>query len=168
MNDRIDPSGGLFTVDCECGTTFVVEDIVCPSCHKMKGTLKLHIPKFLTRVYTFSEEDQDDDALDVIFDVFWNLHNKFDIMNDILGQLDFNKLNENLMVGLMTQTFKYAQQVPNHKILCDKSEARMREQGADDKLIHDLVDPYRVDAEKYWKDMEAFGAPEWLTGPKPQ
>jgi hypothetical protein len=168
MSEKVDPGFGLFTITCRCGTTFPVEDIVCPTCQQMSGELKLDIAQFLDRTYRLSEEGRDDRALDVIFDVFWNLHDHFDVMNDILGQLDFNRLNSSLMVGLMVQTFKYAKQVPNHRMLCDKSEACMRERGADDKKIAGLVEPYRADADEFWQEMEQLGAPQWLTGPKPQ
>jgi hypothetical protein len=104
--------------------------------------------------------------MDVVFDVYWNLYDKFDIMNNILAKADVSKLDGGLLVGFMTQTFKYIKQVPNHVPFCDRAAARMKEMGYDDKRIHDLVDRYR-ETGNYWESMKAYGAPEWLSGPKP-
>lgn len=163
-----DPSQGLFTVVCECQTIFPAEAGICPSCQQTKGKLQLNIPKFLDRVYSLIEDENKSNAraLDVVFDVFWNLHARYDIMNDILGQVDINRLNETLMVGFLVQTFKYIDQVPNHLVFCDHAEARMRELGVSEKDIQELVGNYRETGD-YWKNMKALGAPEWLTGPKP-
>ncbi len=163
------PSDGLFTVACDnCKNVFPAEDGKC-SCGAVKGELKLDIPQFLNRVYSLVEDESKPNAagLDVVFDVFWQLYNKWDIMNDIMGQVDVNRLNETLMVGFMVQTFKYIKVVPNHLTFCDKAAVRMKELGLDDKRIHDLVDRYRETGD-YWESMKAYGAPEWLSGPKPE
>lgn len=167
MFDKKDPAAGLFTVDCECGTTFVVEDIVCPSCKRMKGKLKLNIEEMLNRVYDLYIQDKDDRAMDVIFDVFWNLYNNFDIMNDILTKVDLTKIDEGLMLGFMTNTFKYSNQVSAYTEFCARVIARMRKIGRSEKDIHAMTQGL-FDATDFWKDMDALGAPEWLTGPRPQ
>jgi hypothetical protein len=102
-----------------------------------------------------------------VFDVFWNLHAKWDVMNEILTKVDVTKLNESLMVGFMVQTFKYIKQVPAHLEFCDRVAVRLKEIGLSDKEIADLVDNYRETGD-YWESMKAYGAPEWLSGPKPE
>lgn len=167
--EKDEPSAGLFTVECDsCKTAFPAENRKC-SCGAVKGELKLNVPLFLERVYSRVEDEDSPNAagLDIVFDVFWNLYDKWDIMNDIMGQADVNRLNETLMVGFMVQTFKYIAKVPNHLTFCDKAAVRMKELGLDDKRIHDLVDRYR-DTGDYWKNMKTYGAPTWLTGPKPE
>lgn len=169
VEETDDPSAGLFTVECDgCKTIFPAENRKC-SCGAVKGELRLDVPKFLERVYSLVEDESKSNAraLDVVFDVFFNLYDKWDIMNDIMGQADVKRLNESLMVGFMVQTFKYIKRVPNHLTFCDKSAVRMKELGLDDKRIHDLVDRYRETGD-YWKNMSSLGAPSWLTGPKPE
>ena len=169
VEEKKDPSAGLFTVECDgCKTVFPAENMKC-SCGATKGELRLDVPVFLARVYSLVEdEDKPNSAgLDIVFDVFWNLYSKWDIMNDIMSQVDVNRLNETLMVGFMVQTFKYIKKVPAHLGFCDRAAVRMKELGLDDKRIHDLVDRYR-DTGDYWKNMESLGAPTWLTGPKPE
>lgn len=160
------PSDGLFTVLCECGVEFPAENNQC-SCGKHIGELKLNIDEMLNKIYLLSEKNEADDALDIVFDVYWNLHNMFPIMNDILSKIDISKLNGSILVGFMAQTFKYIDQVPNHLPFCDRAAARMTEMGYDDQRIHNLVDPYRKTG-TYWQDMKTLGAPEWLSGPKPK
>lgn len=165
--EKDDPSAGLFTVECDgCKTIFPAENRKC-SCGATKGQLKLDVPLFLERVYSCVEDEDSPnaDGLDIVFDVFWNLYDKWDIMNDIMGQADVNRLNETLLVGFMVQTFKYIKQVPNHLIFLDKAVVRMRELGVEEKRIKELVDRYR-DTGDYWKNMA--GVPSWLSGPRPE
>jgi len=165
--DKEDASGGLFTVTCEaCKNVYPAEDRKC-SCGLSKGELKLDIDKMLNRIYEQAASGAKRDGIDVIFDVFWNLHAKWDIMNEILTKADVSKLNESLMVAFMVQTFKYIKQVPAHLEFCDRSAARMKELGLTDEEIEDLVGNYRETGD-YWESMKAYGAPEWLSGPKPE
>lgn len=165
--DNESPSDGLFTVTCEaCKNVFPAEDRKC-SCGLSKGELKLDIDKMLNRIYEQVANDAKRDGVDVVFDVFWNLYAKWDVMNEILTKADVSKLNENLMVAFMVQTFKYIKEVPAHLDFCDRSEIRMKELGLTDKEIKDLVGNYR-ETGNYWESMKAYGAPEWLSGPKPE
>lgn len=165
--EKDDPSAGLFTVTCDsCQTVFPAENRKC-SCGLSKGPLKLDIDKMLNRIYEQVASGDKRDGIDVVFDVFWNLHDKWDVMNEILNKADVSKLNESLMVGFMVQTFKYIKQVPAHLDFCDRSAARMKELGLSDKEIEDLVGNYRETGD-YWENMKAYGAPTWLTGPKPE
>lgn len=160
------PSDGLFTVICEaCKNVFPAEDRKC-SCGLSKGELKLDIDKMLSRIYEKQASGKKADGIDVVFDVFWQLHAKFDLMNEILTKVDVSKLEGGVLVSFMVQTFKYIKQVPAHLDFCDRAAARMKEMGYDDKRIHDLVDRYRETGD-YWENMKAYGAPEWLSGPKP-
>ncbi len=161
------PSDGLFVVVCDnCKTSFPAEAGKC-SCGTVKGELKLDIDKMLNRVYDLHAEGKHAHAMDVVFDVYWNLYNKWDIMNEILTKADVSKLDGGLLVGFMVQTFKYIKKVPAHLDFCDRAAARMKEMGYDDKRIHDLVDRYRETGD-YWESMATYGAPEWLSGPKPE
>lgn len=165
--EREDPSAGLFTVTCEaCKNVFPAEDRKC-SCGLSKGELKLDIDKMLNRIYEKCASGKRADGLDTVFDVFWNLHAKWDLMNEILTKADVTKLNESLMVGFMVQTFKYIKQVPAHLEFCDRAEAQMRVLGKSEEEIEDLVGNYRETGD-YWESMKAYGAPEWLSGPKPE
>lgn len=167
MSEREDPSAGLFTVTCDgCQKIFAAEDGKC-SCGLVKGKLQIDIDKMLNRIYDLHAVDKDSHALDVVFDVFWQLHTKFDIMSEILSKVDLTKIDEGIMVGFMVQTFKYSKQVTSHVEFCHKVAARMREIGRSEEDIHDLVDNY-LDVGDYWESMKAYGAPEWLSGPKPE
>ncbi len=159
-------SDGLFTVTCDvCRGLFPAENGAC-ECGVNKGELNLDIDKMLNRVYELVAANKIDPAIDIVFDVFWQLYNKFDIMNNILDKVNMSKLDSNLLVAFLTQTFKYAEQISNHNIFCDKAANRLREMGYDEDKIHRLVDDFRS-AGNYWNNMSALGAPESLTGPKP-
>lgn len=160
----MEPSDGLFTVKCECGIEFPAEAGEC-SCGKKKGELKLDIDQFLNRVYE-TQEKKLDEAMDLVFEVFWQLYDKFDIMNDILARADVSKLNSTMMVGFLSQTFRYDMHVPNHVNFCQRVEDRLRELGEPETRVSSLLKGLRGSG-KYWEDMKVLGAPGWLTGPKP-
>ena len=157
-------SDGLFTVKCDCGIEFPAEAGTCP-CGKKKGDLQLDIDQFLDRVYKTIEKN-DHEAMDLVFDVFWQLYDKFNIMNDILAKVDVSKLNPTLMVGFLSQTFRYDMHIPNHEKFCQRVEFRLRELGEPEKRITSLLQGLRGSG-KYWEHMNSLGAPAWLTGPKP-
>lgn len=158
----------FFVLDCECGVGYTpIDSDKCPVCDERKvKDIYLNVDGFLERVYLRVSEDKDDVALDIVFGVFWNLWDKFQIHNEILTKADVNRLSEVLMVGLMTQTFKYIKQVPAHLDFCDRSAKRMAELGMDEKRIHDLVDRYRETGD-YWKNMKVLGATGIMWGPRP-
>jgi len=160
------PSDGLFTVDCKlCHNLFPAENKLC-ECGSSKGELHLDIDKMLNRVYELNASNKIDDSIDVVFDVFWQLYNKFEIMNSILGKADVSKLDSNLIVAFLVQTFKYIEHVPNHLPFCDKAETRLLELGFTEGSAKKLLLTYR-DTGSYWINMDRYGAPEFLTGPKP-
>lgn len=159
-----DPEG-LFTVACKCGVEFPAEDGKC-SCGLSQGELKLNVDLMLDKIYRFHQADQDPRAIDVIFNTFWHLYKKFDLMNEILTKVDVDKLDEGLMVSLMVQTFRYAKQIPAHALFCNRVVVKLKEIGIPDEEVYELVANYRSTGD-YWDNMRALGAPEWLTGPKP-
>lgn len=166
-SDYGDPSGGLFTVECSaCKTIFPAENGKC-SCGEMKGELKLDIDSMLNKVYDLHAKDEDSRAMDVIFDTFWQLYDKYDIMSDILAKTDVSKVDGGLLVGFMVQTFKYIKKVPAHLDFCDRAAARMKDLGYDDKRIHDLVDRYRETGD-YWDNMRALGVQGGFLGGPPE
>ena len=147
------PSDGLFTVDCNsCHKLFMAENRYC-ECGSVKGELRLDIDKMLNRVYELTAVNKIDSAIDVVFDVFWQLHDKFEIMNSILEKTDVSKLDSNLIVGFLVQTFKYIEQIPNHLPFCDKAEARLLELGFSELAAKKLLLTYR-DTGSYWINME--------------
>lgn len=158
---------GLFTVVCKCGQIFAAEVGQCV-CGKKTGDLKLNIPEMLNRVYNSDEEsDTTDDAISLVIEVFWNLFDCYDIMNDVLLQADVSKLNKSLLVTFMAQTFKYSEQVPAHTEFCNRVIVRMRELGSTEEQIKRSTSGL-LGAGKYWEDMKMFGAPTWLSGPNPE
>jgi len=160
----------LFKLTCECETIYDPESNVdCPNCHKAHmchKELTLDIDKFLSIIYELNSDNKPDAAMDLIFDVYFNLHDRFDIMNIIVEKIDVKKINLSLMIGFLVQTFKYIKQVPAHSLLCDRVAHRALEIGEPEERIHKLVDKYRTTG-NYWEDMKMFGAPEIITGPKP-
>lgn len=168
MSDTKDhPSDSLFTVVCDgCKNVFPAEDGKC-SCGNVKGELKLDIDKMLNRVYDLHANGKHADAMDVVFDTFWQLYDKFDLMSEILAKVDASKLDGGLLVGFMVQTFKYVKKIPAHSDFCDRAAARMKDMGYDDNRIHDLVDRYR-ETGSYWDDMKALGVQGGFMGGPPE
>lgn len=161
------PADGLFTVNCSnCCKLYPAENRICV-CGDNKGELNLDIDKMLNKVYELTALNKIDRAIDIVLDVFWDLYNKFDIMNNILKQTDVSKLNAEVLVSFLTQTFKYAEQVPEHNLFCDRVANRLRETGYTEDKIHRLVDDFR-DVGNYWENMDKLQAPAWLSGPKPK
>ena len=93
MSNIAELTEGLFTVICDsCGITFKAENLKC-SCGLSKGTLNLNIDEMLSRIYALHASDNIDDAADIIFEVYYHLHDKFHIMNNILEKVDESKLD---------------------------------------------------------------------------
>ncbi len=160
------PSDGLFTVDCnDCHKIFPAENKLC-ECGSGKGKLHLDIDKMLNRVYELNAANKIDDSIDIVFDVFWQLHNEFEIMNSILDKADVSRLDSHLIVGFLVQTFKYIEDIPGHLPFCDRAETRLLELGFSENEAKRLLLTYR-DTGAFWINMENYGAPEFLTGPKP-
>lgn len=161
-----DISDGLFTVTCKCGNIFPAEDLGCV-CGAKFGELKLDIEKTLTRLYDLSAAKEIDKGHDLIVDVFWNLAFMHNIMNDILGQLDISKLEPSLMIGFLVQTFKYDKQIPNHIILFEKVENKLKELGRGEEEINKTLKGLKTSG-SYWADMKALGAGWRISGVPPK
>lgn len=159
---------GLYTLVCECDTSYDPEQNTdCPGCHKafmFHKDFLFDTDKFLNLVASF--KDNDDHAMDIIFDVYYQLHDKFHIMNDICNKIDVNKYDLSILIGFTVQTFKYSDQVLGHELLCNRIAQKMRDDGEPEERITDLIGNYRQ-AGNYWKEMKMLGAPEWLSGPNP-
>jgi hypothetical protein len=67
----------------------------------------------------------------------------------------------------LVQTFKYDKVVPNHIILYRKFEQLLKDNNEPDKRLKGLLVGLEGSG-NYWKDMAAFGAPEWLKGHEPE
>ncbi|HVI39146.1 MAG TPA: hypothetical protein VM577_00665 [Anaerovoracaceae bacterium] len=164
MSDNI--SGGLFTVICKCGNTFFAEDLKCV-CGHAQGRLKFDAQKMLARLYDLSAAKEIDKAHDLIVDVFWNLATMYEEMNDILGRVDVSKLEPSIMVGILVQTFKYDKQVPNHIVLLQKVEEKLKELGRSEEEVNKTLKGLRSSG-TYWADMKAFGAGWRISGVPPK
>ena len=158
-----DPTNKLFTIQCKCGNCFPAEEGKC-SCGNATGDLKLDVDQFLSRIYAAPDEDS---SMDIVYNTFYHLHNRFDIMNDILIKIDVSKISPCMMCAFLTQTFKYIKQVPNHLIFLANCENRLREMNFSEKRIKNIFEGLR-ETGNYWKDMEYFGAPTVIMGPKPE
>lgn len=159
-----DLSDGLFTVKCDCGETFRPEDEGVVVYHKdHKHELLLDVEKMLERAYNAESRDK---AIDVIFDVYYHLYNRFDLMNEILKNIDVNKLDGGMICSILTQTFRYIPQVPEHMVFYEKCKIRLKDLGYPDDRIKKVLDGFD-NVGDYWENAAALGIPEWLTGPNP-
>lgn len=104
----------------------------------------MNINKFLESIYSLIAQAKIDEALDTIFGFFNDLRDQFSIMNEILIKLDVDKLNEDILVGFLVQTFKYVAKVPEHLSFCDRAELRLTQLGLSNKEAQNLVGLYRV------------------------
>ena len=90
----------------------------------------------------------------------------FQLLSDVLDSVNFDELNEYSAVCLITAVFPYSEQITyypfynrfkEYMLTCISEEEfnkhyRNFEKGADD----------------YWKRMKSYGAPEWISGKKPE
>lgn len=161
-------SDEFFTLTCICGREFCpTESQKCPVCQEMQiKDMKFNVDGFLDKIYVLSEENRKDAALDVVFDAFANFWDKYEMMDEVLAKADVNRLTSTLLVGFMTQTFKYIKQVPSHIGFCDRAAQRLKDLGKSEEEVHDLVDRYRETGD-YWKNMKALGATGLMWGPTP-
>lgn len=166
-------SDGLFQLTCECNNVYAPELGKCPTCDKNtthQKALNLDYQKFFEKIISLQNDDKKDSALDVVFDVFFNLWNRYDIMNNILKDIPVDKLSPTLMVGLLSNTFKYADKLPDYLNFCDKSFTQMRLLGKPEDEIEEYIRDFRnVDVKKHWDNMKALGVsfPNMIFGPGP-
>ncbi len=164
-------SEGLFALTCECDTIYAPELKKCPSCGKgtqFQKHLELKYDLFFEKVYSLLENKKRADGIDLVYDVFFELYNRFDIMNDILSKIDTSKLTGGVLVSLMSQTFKYRHDIPAHTDYCNRAAVRLRELGSSEKEIDRYMKDFRdVDVKRFWGDMAAYGAPNGLFGVGP-
>lgn len=160
-------SDGLFTVICDCGSVFSPEvNKTCPKCSNSLGKLVLDIDKFLIKVTSFEAEDRKEDAIDMIFDVFFNLWNKYDIMNSILDKIDVSKLSGGSLCSILTNTFKYSEQIPNHVIFFQKVSDEYIRRGKTPEQVKKILVGLQG-AGNHWEYMEQLGATGYIWGPNP-
>ena len=82
-------------------------------------------------------------------------------------KIDLSKITSGAVICCpVMNTFKYIPQVPNHLVYWEKAVNRYRELGYEEPRIHDIMDRY-LEVGNYWREMELLGAPEWLSGRKP-
>jgi len=163
-------SDGLFQLTCVCDNTYAPELGKCPACGKNtmhQKALELDYQKFFDRLTTLDKSD----AMDVLYDVFFNLWNRYDIMDKILTDIPLDKIPTSLMVGCMSNTFKYKDKLPNFVDFCNRVFTRMRELGKPEKDIESYAKSFRdVDVKRHWEDMKALGVsfPSMMFGPGPE
>ena len=167
-------SNGLFQLTCVCDNVYAPELGKCPSCGK--GTmhqkkLELDYQKFFDKMIALQEAGKKSGAMDVLMDVFWQLWSRYDIMDKILTDLPLDKVHNSIMIGCMSNTFKYKPQLPNFVDFCNRSFDVMRSRGKDEKELETYRIQFRdVDVKKHWENMKAFGVqfPNALFGPGPE
>lgn len=159
--DELDYSDGLFTVSCTCGLIFKAENLQC-TCGLTNGTLHLDINKMLDRIYNNSTNH----ALATIYDTFDHLYHRFDLMNQILDQINLSKINSTIIIAFLVSTFKYIEQVPNHLIFLEKAKIRLKELNLSDDHIYRITNPFSKTG-NYWQNMKILNAPESITGYNP-
>ncbi len=161
-------SDGLFTVQCECGIDFPAENLKC-SCGLTKGPLQLDVDRFLDKVYDVSSTMYDVQlAVDLVFEVFWQLYDKYDIMNQILEKTDPSKIDIGTSISILTNTFKYSKQIPNHKIFFNKVYQDMLRRGKTKEESKTTLKGLEGVGD-FWKRMEMYGATDSLIfGPRPK
>lgn len=163
-------ANGLFSLKCVCGQVFKPEiNNNCPNCNLSRTQHKeviLDINQFLDRVYSLEVADKRADAIDVIFDVFFNLWDNYDIMNSVLDTIDPSKLSGGSMCSVLTNTFKYSEQVPNHKVFFQKVCAEYIKRGKTEQEIKRTLSGLEG-AGNHWETMEQLGATGWIWGPNP-
>lgn len=166
-------SEGLFQLTCQCDNVYAPELGKCPACEKdtrFQKTLGLDYQKFFDKMIALEAEDKDADAMDVLFDVFFNLWDRYDIMDNIIKDIPLDKVSTTLMVGCLSNTFKYADKLPNYLDFCDRAFAQMRELGKPEDEIQSYIRDFRdVDVKKHWDDMKTLGVsfPNLIFGPGP-
>lgn len=128
-----DPAFGLFTVKCDnCNNVFAAENLKCV-CECTTGKLQLDIDKMLNNIYNYILSDNDK-ALDIIVDVFWHLHNKYDIMNDIMDRIDVTKLNGTCIISFLMMTANFTNKLSNRKSFCERAIIHLKNIGDSDTL----------------------------------
>lgn len=164
-------SDGLFQLTCQCDNVYAPELGKCPACDlgtPHQKAMNFDYNKFFERIIGFQDQGKKADALDVLFDVFWQLHSRFDVMDKICSDIPVNRITGTLIVGVMSNCFKYKHKLPNFVDFCNRSAARLRELGmAENEISHYMRDFRDVDIKKHWGDMAALGAPNGLFGVGP-
>lgn len=160
----------FFIQTCECGTNYTVNvSTVCPSCrldlsHVTHRTF--NVDGFLNKIYQLSLRKLEDSALDVMFDAFYNLWNRFDLMIEILDKVDITKLTDSVMTGFLVCTFKYSLQLSNYYNFFNKVSQELINRGKPESEIKEMLEGLSSE-NNYWAHMKLFGASESLTGYNP-
>lgn len=164
-------SDGLFQLTCECNNIYAPELKNCSACGKdtrFQKALHLDNAKFFERMFTLQNSGKKDDAMDVLFDVFWQLHSRFDIMNNILADIPLSKIDGGLIVGVMSNTFAYKHKLSNFVDFCNRVAVRLKELGSSEEEVTSYMRNFRdADVKKHWGDMAALGVPNGLFGVSP-
>lgn len=160
---------GLFRLVCACEMIYAPESYDnCPACGAGRPAHKemlLDIDKFYERVFSLQDKNVDS-AMDVIMDVFSNLWDKYDLMDKILEKGEVSKMTGSVMCGILTNTFKYSEQVPNHKIFFQKVCDEYTKRGATPEKIRRTLSGLEGD-DNYWESMGKLGATGLIWGPNP-
>jgi hypothetical protein len=128
------------------------------------------IDEILSKIYDFDSQDEQDYAIDVIIEFFWDAAaaRDFEAMNLFYEKIDLSKITKgSIICSPVMNTFKYIPQIPNHLVYWEKAVERYRELGYDEDRIHSVMDRYQKVGD-YWESMAQLGAPEWLAGKKPE
>lgn len=168
MNDE-----ELFKTICECDFIYLSKLQKCPKCEKsirFQKDIIFDYSKFFE--YVIELQNKTNKCIDLIMDVFFNLWDRFDIMNNILKDFPINQSSTSMLISVMMNTFKYSNKIPVYLEFCDKSFDRMKGLGVSEEQISKYKKQYRdIDLDKYWGDLKTLGVtfPSSMFGPgRPQ
>jgi hypothetical protein len=163
----------MFTMKCNCGIVYNPKETndKCSDCKLHfagNANMCFDTDSFINKIYDMCNDSSCKENIAIfIFDTYWNLYNRFDVMDDIALKLDPAKMSIQSMICILSSTFKYADQVKNHKIFYDKVKLQMINLNESEERITKLLKGLDF-AGNYWDDMKKYGAPEWLSGPIPK
>lgn len=87
----------------------------------------------LENIYSLVEGKKDDLAIDVLFnlvdDLLWA--KKFDEVNDLIQQVEIDRLSNNLLVGLLSITSTVKDKLSERAFLVDRIETRFKATDSD-------------------------------------
>ena len=130
----------------------------------------IDIGELLSRLYKLDAQRDSTAALDLVVEFFWDAAEQGDYrsMDIFYEKVDLSKITiGSVIVCPVMSSFKYISKVQNHIPYCEKAIERYRELGLEEDRIHDIMDRYFT-VGNYWENMATLGAPEWLTGKKPE
>lgn len=161
----------FFKFVCECNEIYSpAQSKECPLCKKSSRfhkELVFDCDGFINRITELSSNENGiGSAIGLTMDAFWQLWDKYNIMTDILQKIDVNKLHTTILISILTCTFKYSKNLPEHIIFFKKVYDKMVANGESKKSVRATLKGLEG-AGDFWKTMDALGATDLFWGPRP-